>query len=58
VADYLKGKETAARFLVGQVMRITGGKAKPELANRLVQEGLASLKNPPVVPPCKEDSAR
>jgi aspartyl-tRNA(Asn)/glutamyl-tRNA(Gln) amidotransferase subunit B len=52
VADYLKGKETAARFLVGQVMRITGGKAKPELANRLVQEGLASHKNnPPRSPP-------
>jgi aspartyl-tRNA(Asn)/glutamyl-tRNA(Gln) amidotransferase subunit B len=50
VADYLKGKETAARFLVGQVMKLTGGKAKPELANRLVQEGLASLKNSPVAP--------
>ncbi|MEK7814608.1 MAG: Asp-tRNA(Asn)/Glu-tRNA(Gln) amidotransferase subunit GatB, partial [Chloroflexota bacterium] len=45
VADYLKGKETAARFLVGQVMKLTGGKAKPELANRLVQEGLDSLKS-------------
>ena len=40
VADYLSGKETAARFLMGQVMRITKGQAQPELALRMVQEGL------------------
>jgi aspartyl-tRNA(Asn)/glutamyl-tRNA(Gln) amidotransferase subunit B len=40
VADYLSGKETAARFLMGQVMRITKGQAQPELARQLVQAGL------------------
>ena len=42
VADYLAGKENAARFLMGQVMRITKGQAQPELALRMVQEGLAA----------------
>jgi aspartyl-tRNA(Asn)/glutamyl-tRNA(Gln) amidotransferase subunit B len=40
VADYISGKDTAARFLMGQVMRLTRGQAQPELALRLVQEGL------------------
>ena len=40
VADYLSGKETAARYLMGQVMRITKGQAQPELALQLVQAGL------------------
>lgn len=40
VADYLSGKETAARFLMGQVMRITKGQAQPDLALQLVQAGL------------------
>ena len=40
VADYLNGKGNAARFLMGQVMRITKGQAQPELALRLVEEGL------------------
>ena len=44
VADYLVGKENAARFLMGQVMRITKGQAQPELALRLVQEGLEAQK--------------
>ena len=45
VADYVNGKETAARFLVGQVMKLTRGQAKPELALELVQAGLEALKN-------------
>ena len=40
VADYLSGKETAARFLMGQVMRITKGQAQPDLALQLVLAGL------------------
>ncbi len=44
VADYLDGKENAARFLMGQVMRITKGQAQPDLALRLVQDGLAAQK--------------
>ena len=44
VADYLGGKDTATRFLVGQVMKITKGQAKPDLANQLVVEMLEELK--------------
>ncbi len=44
VADYLKGKETASRFLMGQVMKFTSGKAKPELALQLVQARLEAIK--------------
>ena len=45
VADYLKGKETAAKFLVGQVMKITKGQANPALVNQLVKEKLDAIKN-------------
>ena len=44
VADYLGGKETAAKFLVGQVMKITKGQAKPDLVNELVVVALEKLK--------------
>ena len=44
ISDYLKGKETATKFLVGQVMKITKGKAKPTLVNELVAEKLEALK--------------
>ena len=44
VADYRNGKENAAGFLMGQVMKLTGGKAKPELARELVQSRLAAIK--------------
>jgi len=40
VADYLRGKEGALRYLVGQVMKATKGKANPSLANRLLKERL------------------
>ena len=36
VADFIAGKETAAKFLVGQVMRLTKGKANPSVAGDLV----------------------
>jgi aspartyl-tRNA(Asn)/glutamyl-tRNA(Gln) amidotransferase subunit B len=41
VDDYKKGKAAAAKALVGQVMKATGGKANPALVNQLVQEKLA-----------------
>ena len=44
VTEYLEGKETAIRFLVGQVMKITQGKANPQMANELLKEKLESLK--------------
>ena len=40
VADYLGGKTPAAKFLVGQVMRATRGKANPRSANELVVKAL------------------
>ena len=45
VADYLAGKESAAKFLVGQVMKITRGQAKPDLVNELVTGALDTAKN-------------
>ncbi|SHF32488.1 aspartyl/glutamyl-tRNA(Asn/Gln) amidotransferase subunit B [Desulfofundulus australicus DSM 11792] len=42
VEDYLKGKDRAFGFLVGQVMKATRGKANPELVNRLLREKLHS----------------
>ena len=44
VSDYLKGKETAAKFLVGQVMRITNGQANPAVVNQMVREKLEAIK--------------
>jgi len=44
VTDYMGGKETAAKFLVGQVMKITKGQAKPGLVNELVVAALEKLR--------------
>ena len=44
VADYLGGRETAVRFLVGQVMKNTKGEANPELAAGLLKETLDATK--------------
>ena len=39
VEDFLTGRnEKVAGWFVGQVMQATGGKANPQLANRLVRE--------------------
>lgn len=40
VADFKAGKETAIKFLVGQVMKATRGRANPQLANELVKNKL------------------
>ncbi len=40
VEDYRAGKERALGFLVGQVMKLTKGKANPELVNRLLKKKL------------------
>jgi aspartyl-tRNA(Asn)/glutamyl-tRNA(Gln) amidotransferase subunit B len=40
VADYREGKETALRFLVGQVMKATQGKANPQMVTSLLKEKL------------------
>ena len=39
-ADYLAGKEPVLRFLVGQVMKATRGKANPQLVTKLLKEKL------------------
>ena len=44
VADYLSGKDTALRFLVGQVMKATRGKANPQLATSALKEKLEARK--------------
>jgi aspartyl-tRNA(Asn)/glutamyl-tRNA(Gln) amidotransferase subunit B len=43
VEDYKKGKTAAAKALVGQVMKATGGKANPALVNQLLQEKLSRI---------------
>jgi aspartyl-tRNA(Asn)/glutamyl-tRNA(Gln) amidotransferase subunit B len=44
VADYMAGKETSAKFLVGQVMKVTKGKANPTIVFELIIEQLEALK--------------
>ncbi|MBI4220456.1 MAG: Asp-tRNA(Asn)/Glu-tRNA(Gln) amidotransferase GatCAB subunit B, partial [Chloroflexi bacterium] len=44
VEDYLKGKEAAVRFLVGQVMRASRGRADPEVAADLITRKLQALR--------------
>ena len=40
VDDYMSGKENALMFLVGQVMRMSKGKANPKVAKKLLTERL------------------
>jgi aspartyl-tRNA(Asn)/glutamyl-tRNA(Gln) amidotransferase subunit B len=40
VGQYLAGKESVIGFLIGQVMRVSRGKAEPQLAQRLLRERL------------------
>ncbi|HAV20172.1 MAG TPA: Asp-tRNA(Asn)/Glu-tRNA(Gln) amidotransferase GatCAB subunit B [Firmicutes bacterium] len=41
IADYKQGKDRAFGYIVGQVMRKTGGKANPSLASQLVKEEIS-----------------
>jgi len=43
VADFRGGKTAAAKALVGQVMKASGGKANPAMVDRLVQEKLTRI---------------
>ena len=45
VQDFLGGKETAIKFLVGQVMKETRGRANPAIINRILLENLGSKVN-------------
>jgi aspartyl-tRNA(Asn)/glutamyl-tRNA(Gln) amidotransferase subunit B len=40
VAQFKAGKQTILRFLIGQVMKATRGKANPQLAEQLLNERL------------------
>ena len=40
VADYRAGKETALKFLVGQVMKATQGQANPQVVNEVLKKAL------------------
>ena len=41
ISDYKKGKQTAITFLIGQVMKETKGKAKPDLAKKNIMSLLS-----------------
>lgn len=43
IADYKGGKDRAVGFLVGQVMRLSKGKANPSAVNKLILEELQKL---------------
>ena len=40
IADYKAGKDKAMGFLVGQTMRLSKGKANPQVINKLLKEAL------------------
>ena len=40
IVDYKAGKDRAMGFLVGQVMRVSKGKANPQMINKLLKEAL------------------
>lgn len=41
VSDYLNGKENALKFLMGQVMKATQGKANPQKATEIIKKKIA-----------------
>lgn len=43
VEDYKAGNERAAGFFVGQVMKMTKGKANPAMVNKLIKEAIEQL---------------
>jgi aspartyl-tRNA(Asn)/glutamyl-tRNA(Gln) amidotransferase subunit B len=43
VQDFRDGKDTAIKFLVGQVMRATRGRANPQTATELLKSALDAL---------------
>jgi len=44
VAEFRRGKENVMKFLVGQVMKISGGKAKPQLAEERLRALISTIK--------------
>lgn len=46
VQDFLQGRDRAFGFLVGQAMKLSRGKASPEIVNRLIKEKIKYLHQP------------
>jgi len=46
VDDYLDGKDSAVRFLIGQVMKKTKGQANPQVASEMVNAELDRKRGP------------
>ena len=44
VSDYLEGKTSVARFMVGQIMKKTQGKANPKMATEVLEAALNDLR--------------
>ena len=44
INDFLEGKQAAAGFLVGQIMKKTKGKANPKIVNEMLKAELVKLK--------------
>ena len=42
IEDYKNGKDRAVGFLVGQIMKATGGQANPSVTNKILIEELKS----------------
>ena len=45
VASYVSGKETVFQWMMGQVARLTRGKADPQVARQLLLEALEKAKD-------------
>ena len=45
VADYLGGKETASKYLIGQVMKMSKGKANPSLVGEVLNKQLGAMRS-------------
>ena len=43
IASYRSGRDKAFAFLVGQVMKMSKGKASPQIVNTLLKEKIAKL---------------
>ena len=41
IEDYKRGKENALKFLIGQVMKETRGRANPQTVNKILKERLS-----------------
>jgi aspartyl-tRNA(Asn)/glutamyl-tRNA(Gln) amidotransferase subunit B len=44
VQDFFNGKKNALAFLVGQVMKVTQGRANPQMVNELLMQEVERLK--------------